>query len=964
MKKGKLIRNVSLVALSAVMVCGTAVAFTGCKKGSAFNELRVKIFCDATDAATNEQICKNWAKDYTDTLHKRGLMDEDVEIKITFDYDPSSENYFTQLDKDFSSSQKTVADIIYMSPKYTRVWQKKGRVLEISQYLQTKDQEEYARNVANINRVWQNAISFYGYSDEGYSASPRTYNLGDPLHYDMNGAKGAGFYNDNNVKVGLYAMPKDYSNFSMGFNAKYFTDALKEKYQTRKATDVRDVKGSPATGSKTKDLNYKGGDDGAGIITYATDGDGWSAGDDAPIISIGVPVRYKPFNFYAYESFDKALAARDPVALMVAEYTEDVVNDDGIGDGYVVTIPGFPGDTFEIDGNTSTDAEAVYDSSIGHVVYTYAEFGALSWAITYYCNTFDWTALSAPNAIADADLWGKDGDGGTGGMTLVNGNAENVFANDQYEGLPNSTLYLLPWLAGNDADFINSLSDAAVQPETEVPLSIDSMTASTRGGKASESIAKKSLDGNGRTANVQYGVNSENFIETYGAFLAYGSDWNGNSGNSGVMSTVKPDNGWSLFRDGACIFYGAGTWDSKTKNESSFDKCEYRQMPMPVGEKYALCSYVKDGYYQMRTYAWNGGTDSVNTTTNPEQALAGVLSSNLIQNGKFTDAALKANLTNRQDKWAARMDSVGYAINKYVEEAAKKKGAEWKLEGAAALVMALTANADDQRNLVYGGAQLPNFKYQCVELLQYQNTNYTGKGLEAGADKNLSEHGTFVDMVTPEGYATTQYYVRDAQGKLTFNNGQIVKNTGEHGVNEAKEVWAAYTAAATAMSKAGFEDNSSKTVKAFLDEWNQGKPIQVKCDPQYEGAVLNQMTGETSYIAAAMKYLRMTTYTYADRDLNVRMQYGLNAVRDSAMYTYTNGWIDTIAMRTGNGIAYAYINQKPLAEGTTIKGSTATDPSTKASVKLQTPAFYCLRVASMVNEELKESINTERRQLR
>ena len=55
MKKRKLLRNVSLVALSAVLVGGTAMAFTGCNKKSP-NVLDVFIFCSGADKATNQQI--------------------------------------------------------------------------------------------------------------------------------------------------------------------------------------------------------------------------------------------------------------------------------------------------------------------------------------------------------------------------------------------------------------------------------------------------------------------------------------------------------------------------------------------------------------------------------------------------------------------------------------------------------------------------------------------------------------------------------------------------------------------------------------------------------------------------------------------------------------------------------------------------------------------------------------------
>ena len=223
MKKRNIVRNVSLVALSAVLVCGTAATFAGCGGKKDPYTLYVKIFCDAADAATNTEICNKWAEEYTKKLQADGTISAEQSIHVQFDNVAKSEDYFKELDNNFAQGAKNVADIIYMSPKYTRVWMETGRVMELSQYFSDED-------YAETTKVWQNALSFYGYSRDGYNAE--TYQLGDALTYKEDGADGKGYYNANNVKTGIYALPKDYSNFSMGFNNRFFTEDMKKALTT------------------------------------------------------------------------------------------------------------------------------------------------------------------------------------------------------------------------------------------------------------------------------------------------------------------------------------------------------------------------------------------------------------------------------------------------------------------------------------------------------------------------------------------------------------------------------------------------------------------------------------------------------------------------------------------------------------------------------------------------------------
>ncbi len=913
MKKRKLIRNVSLVALSAVMVCGTAVAFAGCGKDTTYS-LSVNIFCNDSDAATNREICNNWAARYSEQLHQSGDLPADQEITVNFDYNSVQETYFQALQRDYSGGN--AADIIYLSPKYVKSWVSLGRVMDISEFISSDE------DIANVNGIWEDSLGLYGYAGDTDGNLAQGYMMGDRISYLKAGETPSGsttavtepgFYTTTGIKTGLYGLPKDYSNFGMAYNAKYFSKELKEQLQKQKATTTREVKG--ARGNTAK-LTFKGEDE--GVITYAVDGDGYSAGDDAPIINIGIPTTYKPYNFYRFANYADALAGGDPMALAVEIYTN--------GEGYTVTIPGFPGDTFDIDDATLTAEEKAaaknktktYDSSIGHITYTYQEFGALTWALTYYYNTFNW---NCKNADGDAQAFSEAATlSGTGGIKLESGTMCNVYGNDQYEGAPGPTLYLLPWLYGNDVDFINQNATRAISG-TNRAAATDMTTLNTiekmraEYNKAQTETEKRTrikLDGSTEQRDIEYGVNSDRFVETYGAFIEYGSTWNGNCGNCGDENTTKSDNGWAFFRGGAELFYGSGTWDSATRNQSDYRDepaglCEFRMMPQAISEKYALYSTYKDAFYEMEE--------------------AG-------EKKAYTIGEVYANQVERQNKWGARMDSVGFAANASL---AKTKGTseEWKIAGAASLIMALCINEDAQVTLTYSGAQLPNFKEQCVDFLHYQETEYA--------------NGTFKDMLTPEGSATV---------------------TGEAGRN----LWNAYYDIVWDIDQASrnigdFKGQSSMTVGDWIAQYHptvtaNGKTEPTKYNEAYKDVKLSSFTGEISNRGFAMKIFNMVTFTYADRDLNLRMQYGLNSARDSAMYTYNVEWINLIQMRDGSCLAYN------LATPITKQGSDepidrleklviTTPDKTRPTGGYQTAAVFCLKTAGDVQAKLEQAIQLE-----
>ncbi len=985
MNKKKLARNVSLVALSAVMAAGTATAFAGCGSSKNLGDpyiITVNIFCDETDKNTNDTICQTWAQEYNTYLHQLHAADpnqgipDDKDIQVKFTSTSDDDGYFTQLDNDFIRDR--AADIIYVRPRQVKSWAQRGRVMNLADFINAAEGEEYDANIANIQGLWPDVLAFYGYDEKAEKAG--TYSTGDSLKYykqgetlpngkTINSKSDAGFYTTaNSTKVGVYGLPKDYSNFTMGFNGRYFSDALKLAYQTIYPATERETHGAIEFPSKQ---TYTGKGD-EGVVTYAVTGDYTvqnpfgqniqihaEQGKPAPLINIGVPVYYKPYNFYQFSNFNDALAGGDPVAKAVNEFTNGV--------GYLITLPGFPGDTFEMPATAAKDPNAPYDTNIGHITFTYAEYGALTWAVTYFCNTFNFRAIQdATDLEIDPEEEGADLPdallNGTTGVVRMDGQTkENVYGNDQYEGSPNATLYLLPWLAGNDANFINLASDTAInavrsdsskndekltdgeylfEKDGQQGVHYNRLDASvpqdSKGGQITEEVPKLRLNGETEMVDVQYGVNSERFIETYGAFLAYGSDWNGNSGNAGSEEKVKQSNGWELFRHSACIFYGAGTWDNKTKNESPVTLngetfCEWRSMTVPVSEKYALASCVKNGFYEMQGYGDANNDGSLKTAK------------------IYTQEDIINNQVTRQDKWAARMDSVGFALNDQVRQLSEKNSeAAWKLQGAADLIMTLSADQTAQHDLTLGGAQLPNFTQQCIEFAHYQ-------------DDDLAESGSFSDMITPEGFATTNYWVEGKEGL----------QTNADGVKEADQIWKAYNSVIEKLNTDSDSVKGTELDTTFADWFKKNYPnneitgyqmadgstVPLRWDHQFDNKTLSDvLTGEYARRAAAMKVLKMVTYTYADRDMQLRMQYGMNAVRDSAMYTYQTTWIDTISMRSSKG--WAYRNQGKV-DSPTIKQLLAWNIKGSGNLDFYTPAFFCFNVAQNVQQYLEQSMRNE-----
>ncbi len=918
MKKRKALKSAVLVALSAVFVGGIAMTAAGCGGGGGdLNTITVNMFSGPADKATNEKIATEWAASYN-SEHGTSYT---VDIKNETD----KPTYFTTLADLFSKN--TVGDVIYIAPRNVNTYAKSKKVIDLTQFI-----AEDAGLVENVKDIWPDALNYYGYDTSKTAYTDDAYTMGQHISYDE---AQKGFYTDAGEKVGLYGLPKDYSNFSMGYNHRFFSTEMKQKYETTKVDETRTVwaargdsssnsKGTKSSSGDDKNVQYtantgKNGGTQKAVITYAvTDSaKGITAGEPANIINIGIPVNITPFNFYMWPTYSDAVSAGDPIALMTSIFTG--------GKGYTVTIPGYPDEMFDMPTGAPKDANAPYDTSKGHITYTYAEYGALMWSLTYYLNTFHW-----------------DGnDESMGGVVASSGNYRTVYGGEQYEGgeQDGAQMYLLPWLYSNDANLINSANALCVSGDTQEAReallesqNIDSGAQDnwrTVAGKTTEKTEKLRLNGQKEEVNVQYGLNSEKFIETYAAFLAIGSDWNANPNDSDDLK--KESSGWGYFREGRSLFYGAGTWDAATRNETDRKYFEFGQMPTPVAERYALYSSIKDANYNMVTYS------NIQNSATGRDVEKG-------QNASALSAGLKvyskdeiiANQVCRQDKWGARMDSVAYAVTYKALEGQKLDGAvNERTKAAASLCAALTIDKKPQISLTYGGAQLPNFISQCKDLLNYNNKEYSNYA-----------NGAFKDMITPDG---------DSEGN---------------------DVWDQYYEIAKEMGDEAYSGNGSQTVAQFLAgkkiTLKDNTQVDVKFDPDFADTKLDKTsfaeadTTATSRYSFAMKVLRMVAFTQKDFDLLIRMQYGLNSVRDSSMYTYRDNWLNPHDARNKPDNMLAYYRARPLKNSSdnniNLKDTSILKINTKGTYtdsQFLTPFVFCMVQAKEAQTNLTSAIMEE-----
>lgn len=843
--KGHL-KKVIVTALATLMLCALCLgAFVGC--GSA-NVITVNIFCATSDANTNQTLIDAWIKEYSEE-HAEELEAAGVdELRVEFTYNGDSGDYYDALGNRIAAG--AAADIIYVSPRNIKSYAVNDIVLDLTNFV---DWEKYG----NGSSMWKGALSSFVYNEE-------TNTVGETVTIKGNSTDGYIATNEKEEPVGIYAAPKDYSSFGLAYNKNFFTASLKDAYTN--AGGKADLR--PADG------------------VFYWNGSDWAASDS--YIKIGVTMKYYPYNFYRYDTYEDALADEDPIA----ELAEMV-------DGYEVTLPGWPGDTYQV--TDSMEQGSTFDTSLGYVTYTYAEYSAMTYAVCWFAQ------------IADREIDGTHtlmkwlNNKGYGYHTPLPGTYDNskrntnqlinyVYGNDQYEG----SLYLAAWLLGNDTNYIDSTYTSVDARETWVE--------DEENWRNSNWVPSGNYDSNGdglidTFVTEDYGINSENFVEAYAAFLAYGSDWNGNSFYSGSAESDSSRGGFDAMLAGRCIFYGVGTWDLQQFNNTTIDKLNVGIMPTPVSEDYAIASKVKDYRYKAAYYS-NDYTDSsvYNASGEWEKTLAGAQNSDRGQvRVALADAAVydpydagweisdssmssawKVLMDARQDEWYARMDTVGFALNADI-----LSDPEWKQMAAADLCAYLAMGEDAQVALTYSGSQLSSLIDQCEDYVFYQEEGY--------------ENGSFKDMITPDGivsangdntlsvssgelaiakdyYKDTTYFVSDYSEKLS---GMFQDTT-----LEGEEVW--FYAVAMANYIYGLRANGV-TIQDFAETYQSLKRF---VNPYY--ADFN--TGEFDAFGgrnAVYKCLNMVSVDYASRNLQVRMA-AQNGRSDTSTYTYSASWIDVI----------------------------------------------------------------------
>lgn len=947
MKKRKMVKKAAIIALSSVLAAGSLTALAGCGGGNSATTLSVSIFCNETDAEVNLEIMERWAKEYSES-HNLGF---EINVKDGFTPYTNKKTYFQDITNYAANGQ--MSDVVYLAPKYVRQWSKLGYVMDLSQYLPV----EYKKAT---NEVWNNAISYYG-----YDTTDNNYVLGQSIKYDETSDKFVRA-SDSTKEVGIYGLPKDYSNFSLGYNKQFFTQKLVEEYQTRKATDARSVANPTAARNSlfnsdvTPVATYSAAR--SPIATFAVSGtyniynaDGTVAGtaeavagQEAPMLAFGVPVNYKPYNFYLYNDYQSALDNGDPIACLVQGLAGS--------NGFTVTIPGLPGWTFDIDEATgytdhNSDAykhavneDAAYDSSIGHITFTYQEYGALSWALSYYLNTFAWEDSNPLNGNG-----GRRAEEGTDVLYY------GIYGGEQYEYTDGCVMYLLPWLAANDVDFVNEMSTTAINPtgpKSEADMAArENDNVSSYAGTTTELRHKTNLDGTTRDANVQYGMNSQEFLKVYAAYANHGALWNANAGAAKDGKGDDGNSGWNYFQQGRSIFYGAGSWDAATRNDADPTQFDFGQMPTPVAEDYALYSRTTDADYTRTLVTYANKNNEKGTGAN---ALSVDKEQGNVPTKPFLAADIYRNQILRQDKWAGRMDSVGYAANARLATLAEDDPEYWKKEAATSLIAALTVEKLEQITLTYAGAQLPNFVQQCEDFLNYQKSDYA--------------NGSFKDMLTPDGFADNTPYGT--------------------GADVGRKIWDYYYKVVVAM--ANDSKNSSKngqTVSEWVASCGYGdykegsetgdptKPLRYNAEfADLRLADFKGVSGNNYF--NAMKVLNMANFSYADRDLNIRMQSGLNAVRDSTMYTPDDQWL--MGLNAAN-----YSSSSMLTYYTTMalngkKASVATDlkmgretaigrtyktanPDNEGSAEFWSPAYFATTMSFACELSLQNYIAEENR---
>ena len=151
-----------------------------------------------------------------------------------------------------------------------------------------------------------------------------------------------------------------------------------------------------------------------------------------------------------------------------------------------------------------------------------------------------------------------------------------------------------------------------------------------------------------------------------------------------------------------------------------------------------------------------------------------------------------------------------------------------------------------------------------------------------------------------------------------------------------------------------------------IGEWVKANHPDTAYDPQFESTPMSSVNS----IAYGMKVLYLTGFTYSDRDLSLRMQFGLNFVRDSAMYTYNDDWITELDPR-GDIAVMAYRQQVPLKTMSDVIDAMITSDRVQDSLNgvdgaipkdgecYGTPAWWCLFKTKDCQDLLDKAIQEE-----
>ena len=665
---------------------------------------------------------------------------------------------------------------------------------------------------------------------------------------------------------------------------------------------------------------------------YSVDASG-EQGGQTNIINIGVTTRYYPFNFYKYDTYTQARDAGDPIAA--------AANANG---GYDVTILGWPGDTYKT--GATDDPSTSYDESIGYVTYTYAEYSAMAWAICYYAERYDIANPNTSGATTGSVRQGHKlmtwlNDTGRPAGTELNG-TNYVYGNDQYE----STLYLTAWLLGNDVDIISEDYKSVTAPE-------------------------------GQEATSDYGIYSDKYKEAYAAFLAFGSDWNANSYFAGSGEADGTRGGWPTFNAGRCVFYGIGTWDLATFNSADPSVLEVGIMPEPIAESFSPYARVKDANYNSKTYGTTPVTDASTYDAYDENW---AISDNIAT----TNATWFGKQQERQNQWAARLDTVGYGVN--ADVLTRYTGDdEWKVAAMADLCAYLAMDETMQQALTYAGSQLTTFVDQGEDYLYYQTR----------------DNGSFEFMITPDGTSAGNVINATAAEvtKLKTNRppNTVVEDENGDEVTIVHETYlpasfpdgggalsgeeAFQFASAVASMMTGQQADSSVrnlTITQYIDQ--NFPSLKAYVNTYFKDSTISQCENK-SY---AFKCLNLVALRYEDRNLQLRMASGANGALDSCMYTYTAEWINDIgdqkgkfliaweATRSVGGYSYSVWADNDTSNDkipTTINAANYTAPTpgnnpsadgkgTWSGGKFYTPAAFCdwqvIRSQNLLNQAIQE----------